>query len=113
MHNQISHPLSQLSWAWQVDGWMILASALCGIACALVGNILVLRRLSLVGDAISHAVLPGIAAGYLLFASRSPWIALIGATIVGVLTVWLIELIRSKPPWALSQSSCSNCPASA
>jgi manganese/zinc/iron transport system permease protein len=94
MHNLISHPLSQLSWAWQVDGWMILASALCGIACALVGNILVLRRLSLVGDAISHAVLPGIAAGFLLFASRSPWIALFGAAIVGVLTVWLIELVR-------------------
>jgi manganese/zinc/iron transport system permease protein len=94
MHNQISHPLSQLSWAWQVDGWMILASALCGIACALVGNILVLRRLSLVGDAISHAVLPGIAAGFLLFASRNPWIALFGAAIVGVLTVWLIELVR-------------------
>ena len=54
-------------WAWQVDGWMILASILCGIACALVGNFLVLRKLSLIGDALSHAVLPGIAASFLLF----------------------------------------------
>jgi|694.fasta_scaffold45525_3 manganese/zinc/iron transport system permease protein len=94
MHNPIRQSFSEFSWAWQVDGWMILASILCGIACALVGNFLVLRRLSLIGDAISHAVLPGIAAGFLLFANRSPWIALVGAALVGVLTVWLIELVK-------------------
>lgn len=94
MHNPIRQSFSEFSWAWQVDGWMILASILCGVACALVGNFLVLRRLSLIGDAISHAVLPGIAAGFLFFASRSPWVALVGAALVGVLTVWLIELVK-------------------
>ena len=44
-------------WYWQVDGWIALAGTLCAIACALVGNFLVLRRLSLIGDAISHAIL--------------------------------------------------------
>ena len=81
-------------WAWQVDGWMIAASILCGIACSLVGNFLVLRRLSLVGDALSHAVLPGIAAAFLLFGSRSPLAALIGAGVIGILSVWLIEMVR-------------------
>jgi manganese/zinc/iron transport system permease protein len=81
-------------WAWQVDGWMIFASILCGIACALVGNFLVLRKLSLIGDALSHAVLPGIAASFLLFGSRSPWVSLLGAGVIGVLSVWLIELVR-------------------
>ena len=81
-------------WAWQVDGWMIVASILCGIACALVGNFLVLRKLSLIGDALSHAVLPGIAASFLWFGSRSPWVALLGAGLIGVLSVWLIEVVR-------------------
>ena len=81
-------------WAWQVDGWMIVASILCGIACALVGNFLVLRKLSLIGDALSHAELPGIAASFLWFGSRSPWVALLGAGLIGVLSVWLIEVVR-------------------
>jgi len=81
-------------WAWQVDGWMIVASILCGVACALVGNFLVLRKLSLIGDALSHAVLPGIAASFLFFGSRSPWVALLGAGVIGVLSVWMIELVR-------------------
>ncbi|MFM8572293.1 MAG: metal ABC transporter permease [Pirellula sp.] len=81
-------------WAWQVDGWMIAASILCGLSCALVGNFLVLRKLSLIGDALSHAVLPGIAASFLWFGSRSPWVAMLGAGVVGVLSVWMIELVR-------------------
>lgn len=64
------------------------------MACALVGNFLVLRRLSLIGDAISHAVLPGIAAAFLWTGSRSTWSAVIGAVVVGVVTVWLTEFIR-------------------
>jgi manganese/zinc/iron transport system permease protein len=83
-----------MDWLWQVDGWMVLAGALCAMACALVGNFLVLRRLSLIGDAISHAVLPGIAAAFLWTGSRSAWSAVIGAAAVGVITVWLTEFIR-------------------
>lgn len=83
-----------MDWHWQVDGWMVLAGSLCAMACALVGNFLVLRRLSLIGDAISHAVLPGIAAAFLWTGSRSAWSAIIGAAVVGVLTVWLTEFIR-------------------
>lgn len=81
-------------WYWQVDGWIALAGVLCAVACALVGNFLVLRRLSLIGDAISHAVLPGIAASFLWTGSRSTWAAMMGAIAVGVITVWLTELIR-------------------
>lgn len=83
-----------MDWYWQVDCWMVLAGALCAMSCALVGNFLVLRRLSLIGDAISHAVLPGIAAAFLWTGSRSMWIAMVGAALVGVLTVWLTEFIR-------------------
>jgi manganese/zinc/iron transport system permease protein len=83
-----------MDWYWQVDGWMVAAGALCAMACALVGNFLILRRLSLIGDAISHAVLPGIAAAFLWTGSRSQWVAIVGAALVGVITVWLTEFIR-------------------
>ena len=79
---------------WQTDGWIIVAGALCAIAAALVGNFLVLRRLSLMGDAISHSVLPGIAAAFLFSGSRGSFVVLIGAAVMGLLTVWLTELIR-------------------
>jgi len=79
---------------WQTDGWIIVAGALCAIAAALVGNFLVLRRLSLMGDAISHSVLPGIAAAFLFSGSRGSFAVLIGAAVMGLLTVWLTELIR-------------------
>jgi manganese/zinc/iron transport system permease protein len=83
-----------MDWHWYVDGWMVVAGSLCAMACALVGNFLVLRRLSLIGDAISHAVLPGIAAAFLWTGSRSTWSAVIGAVVVGIVTVWLTEFIR-------------------
>jgi len=79
---------------WQTDGWIIVAGALCAVAAALVGNFLVLRRLSLMGDAISHSVLPGIAAAFLFSGSRGSFAVLIGAAVMGLLTVWLTELIR-------------------
>ncbi len=47
------------------DTWLVITAALAAMACALPGNYLLLRRQSLLGDALSHAVLPGIVAGYL------------------------------------------------
>ncbi len=79
---------------WQTDGWIIVVGALCSIAAALLGSFLVLRRLSLMGDAISHSVLPGIAAAFLFSGTRGSYIILIGAAAMGLLTVWLTELIR-------------------
>lgn len=79
---------------WQTDGWIIVAGALCAIASSLLGNFLVLRRLSLMGDAISHSVLPGIAAAFLFSGTRGSVVVLIGAASMGLLTVWLTELIR-------------------
>ena len=50
-----------------LDTWIMLTAALAAIACALPGNYLLLRRQSLLGDALSHAVLPGIVIGYLFW----------------------------------------------
>lgn len=73
----------------------LLAASLAACACALVGNFLVLRRQSLMGDAIAHAVLPGIAAAYILTASRDPVPMLLGAAAAGMATVALTALIQT------------------
>lgn len=71
------------------DLWTIATGVTCSVACGLVGCFLVLRRLSLLGDAISHAVLPGLAAAFMLSGSRDPAIMLTGALAAGLLTVVL------------------------
>jgi manganese/zinc/iron transport system permease protein len=68
------------------DTWIVIVGALCAVACALPGCFLVLRRMSMMGDAISHAVLPGLALGFLISGSRSSVSMFIGAAVVGVLT---------------------------
>lgn len=60
------------------------ASLLC-VSGALLGPILVLRRLALMGDALSHSLLPGVALAFLLF-GPGPWALLAGALVAGLLT---------------------------
>lgn len=72
----------------------MLIGVLAAIACALPGNFLVLRRQALIGDAISHVVLPGIVAGFLISGSVGAWPMLIGAAGAAVVAVVLIETVR-------------------
>ena len=81
-------------WDWGLDGWIVAAGVLCAAACALLGNFLVLRRMSMLGDAITHAILPGLAAAFLITGSRSSIPMFVGAVVVGVLTAVLTEWIR-------------------
>jgi manganese/zinc/iron transport system permease protein len=76
------------------DWWTIATAAVCSLACALPGCYLVLRRQSLLGDAISHAILPGLAGAFLLTGSRDPAWMLLGAGAVGVLTAGLSGLLH-------------------
>jgi manganese/zinc/iron transport system permease protein len=75
---------------------VLLTAVICAAACAAVGTFLVLRRESLLGDAISHAVLPGIATAFLLSGSRSPIPMFIGATVCGLLTAFLARLLQER-----------------
>jgi len=81
-------------WNWQLDGWIVAAGILCAVAASLLGNFLVLRRMSMLGDAITHAVLPGLATAFLISESRSSVPMFVGAAIVGVLTALFTEWIR-------------------
>ncbi|MGB0580416.1 MAG: metal ABC transporter permease [Limisphaerales bacterium] len=68
------------------DTWVVIVGSLCAVACALPGCFLVLRRMSMMGDAISHAVLPGLASAFLITHSRASVSMFIGAAAAGVLT---------------------------
>ncbi|MBC8309475.1 MAG: metal ABC transporter permease [Phycisphaerales bacterium] len=83
-----------MSWSI-IDTWIIIIGALCAAGCAIPGTILVLRRMSMMGDAISHTVLPGIAIAFLVTGSRDPTAMLIGSVAVGLLTAFLIQGIQS------------------
>jgi manganese/zinc/iron transport system permease protein len=76
------------------DWWIIATAVFCNVACALVGCFLVLRGLSLMGDAISHAVLPGLAVAFLLTHSRASAPMLAGAAVVGMLTAFLTGVLH-------------------
>jgi manganese/zinc/iron transport system permease protein len=83
-----------LTWSWALDGWIVGVAILCAVASASLGNFLVLRRMSMLGDAITHAVLPGLAVAFLLSHSRSSLPMFVGAVIVGILTAFFTEWIR-------------------
>ena len=69
----------------------MLIGALAAVACALPGNFLVLRRQALIGDAISHVVLPGIVVAFLVTGTISAWPMLIGSAIAALVAVAMIE----------------------
>ncbi|MBL6449134.1 metal ABC transporter permease [Fulvivirga sp. 29W222] len=75
---------------------IILAGSLVAIACGLLGCFLILRKMAMVGDAISHAVLPGIVLAFLFTGSRDSVTMLIGAGAIGILTTFLIEFFHKK-----------------
>ncbi|WP_187262309.1 metal ABC transporter permease [Pontibacter beigongshangensis] len=74
--------------------WIILTGSLVATCCSLLGCYLILRRMAMVGDAISHAVLPGIVIAFLVTGSRDSVPMLIGAGLLGVLTTFLIEFFH-------------------
>ncbi len=76
-----------------LDTWIVVTAVLTSLACALLGNFLILRRMSMMGDAISHAVLPGLAIAFLISGSRGSWMMLAGAAVVGVLTAVFTQWI--------------------
>jgi ABC-type Mn2+/Zn2+ transport system permease subunit len=81
--------LEPFQYAFMVRG--LMAASLVGIVCAVVGTFVVLRGMAFFGDALAHAILPGVAAAYLLGGPQGPlfWGALVAAvaTAVGIGTI--------------------------
>ncbi len=72
-----------------------LIACLVSIACVIPGVFLVLRKMSMISDAISHSILPGLVLGFFMVQDlSSPWLILFAAA-MGVLTVFLVEQIKN------------------
>jgi manganese/zinc/iron transport system permease protein len=76
--------------------WIVAMGFLVTASCGLVGVYLILRRMALVGDAISHSVLPGLAIAFLLSQSRGSAAMVAGALGAAVVTTLIIEVIHKK-----------------
>ena len=85
------------AWLDQPGVTIVLIGALVGIAASLLGSFLVLRRESMLSDAISHSVLLGIVAAYLLTGTLDSPLHVLGAALAGLVTVWLSDVLaRSR-----------------
>lgn len=76
--------------------YIILTASLFAISCGLLGVFLVLRKMAMVGDAISHAVLPGIVIAFLLTGTRDSFEVILGAALLGIFSTFLIEYFHNK-----------------
>jgi len=85
---------------WDVVGigalWLILMAFLVALPCSQMGSFLILRRMALTGDAISHSVFPGVVIAFLFTGDlSSPWL-IVGAGLAGLASTVIIELIHKR-----------------
>ncbi|GAB4451359.1 MAG: iron chelate uptake ABC transporter family permease subunit [Armatimonadaceae bacterium] len=72
-----------------------LGAALLGIVSGILGSFAILRRQGLMGDALSHAALPGICLAYLFTGQKTPLVLMAGAGIAGWLGMaWILRIVR-------------------
>ena len=74
--------------------YVLIGAILLGISCGLMGGFIVVRKMALLGDTLSHAVLPGVALGFLWNMNKDPLTIFIGATAAGLLGGAMVTLIR-------------------
>lgn len=76
--------------------WIILTGSLVAVSGGLLGCYLILRKMAMVGDAISHSVLPGIVIAYMVTGSSASIPMLIGAALMGIFATFLIETFHKR-----------------
>lgn len=70
-----------------------LGTVVMGVVCGMLGSFAVLRKQSLLGDAISHASLPGLAIAFMITGIKDPLVFFVGAVISGVIgTIWIMSI---------------------
>jgi len=77
-------------------GKALMAAVLLGAGCGLIGSFVVLRRVALMGDAISHAVLPGVVAGLIYSPDRNPMVIFVYAVLAGLLGACLVRALMAS-----------------
>ena len=78
------------------DIWTMVIASVVAMSCALLGCFLILRKMAMISDAISHAVLPGIVIAYVFNGELDYTIMLVGAIATGLITSILIEFLKEK-----------------
>lgn len=71
-------------------------SVLLGASAAVVGCFTFLRKRALVGDAIAHAILPGVCLGFIVSGTKNPWILLAGAVVSGWLALLVMDFMTNR-----------------
>ncbi|MFJ7697846.1 metal ABC transporter permease [Lysinibacillus fusiformis] len=79
-----------------IEFWVVLTGLLVGVTCGIAGVFLILRKMSMIADAISHTVLFGIVMAYIITQSLNGFWMLIGAAVAGILTTYLVQLLHSS-----------------
>ena len=83
--------------AWTYNFWMVFGgSLLLGGVASWVGCFTYLQRKSLVSDAVSHSILPGLVLAFMLTGSRSPWVLTAGAFASGAASLWAIRFLQKR-----------------
>ncbi|MBI1307251.1 MAG: iron ABC transporter [Bacteroidetes bacterium] len=78
------------------DFWIITTASLVALNTAILGSFLIMRKMAMIGDAISHAVLPGIVIAYFISNSRASFPILVGAAVSGLVVTALIQFFSKK-----------------
>jgi manganese/zinc/iron transport system permease protein len=73
---------------------ILLTGVLCASACALLGSFLILRRMAMMSDAISHAILPGLVVGYYVANGPNVLVGAVGATAAALLTATIVQALE-------------------
>lgn len=78
----------------EATAWAVVGCTLVGLCCGVMGGFLVVRRLALLGDTLSHAVLPGVAAGFLWTMRKDAVAIFVGAVAAALLGAGVMEMLR-------------------
>jgi manganese/zinc/iron transport system permease protein len=84
--------------------WIVLTGTLVAGISGVLGAFLLLRKMSMMGDAISHAVLPGIVIAYLIAGHRASVGLILGAIVIGLFTTMMIEALSQKGKFQVDAS---------
>lgn len=79
-----------------IELWVIITGLLVGITCGMAGVFLILRKMSMIADAISHTVLFGIVMAFIITQTLNGFWMLLGAAFAGILTAYLVQLLHSS-----------------
>ena len=79
-----------------IEFWVIVTGVLVGLTCGIAGVFLILRKMSMIADAISHTVLFGIVMAFIVTQTLNGFWMLVGAAVAGILTAYLVQLLQSS-----------------